>query len=304
MKFRYYRFSSYLRDRFGCPVYRVPIDAGFTCPTRDGTLSNSGCIYCDERGSASTLSDRYLPVREQLLRGIESARRRYGAEKFISYFQAFTNTYAPLKKLRILYNEATSHPDVVGLAIGTRPDCVSNQILDLIASFTSNFDTWLEYGLQSAHDSTLKHIDRGHTVAQFSDAAKRARERNIKVCAHVIIGLPGETRDMILDTARFIASLPLNGVKIHLLHVLKGSPLEDAYRDGRLNMLSLEEYTGLVCDFLELLPPTIVIQRLTGEAPRQNLVAPKWALDKSAVIEAINAELERRDSWQGKNHPN
>jgi radical SAM protein (TIGR01212 family) len=229
-----------------------------------------------------------------MLRGMEAMRRRYGAERFIAYFQAFTNTYAPLDTLKRLYAEATGFPDVVGLSIGTRPDCVPDEVLDLIASFVPRFDAWVEYGLQSAHDSTLRAIKRGHTVAQFTDAVVRARLRGIKVCAHVILGLPGETRAMMLDTACFIASFPVNGVKIHLLHVLKESPLEALYRDGRITLLSQAEYVSLVCDFLELLPPAMIVHRLTGEAPREILVAPEWALGKHAVLRAIRAELERR----------
>jgi radical SAM protein (TIGR01212 family) len=231
---------------------------------------------------------------------MEAARLRYRAEKFIAYFQAFTNTYAPLDRLKQLYNEAASLPGVVGLAIGTRPDCVPDETLDLIASFTPRLETWVEYGLQSAHDSTLSAIGRGHTVAQFSDAVERTAQRGIKVCAHVILGLPRETGKMMKETARSIAALPVEGVKIHLFHILKDSRFEAPYRDGKIALLSREEYASLVCDFLELLPPQIVTQRLTGEAPRANLIAPLWALDKHAVLEAINAELERRDSRQGQ----
>jgi len=304
MKTRYRRFSSYLRQKFGCRVYRVPLDAGFTCPTRDGTISRGGCLYCDPRGSASAISDTRISVRAQMLKGMDAARRRYGAEKFIAYFQAFTSTYAPLERLKTLYTEATDSPDVVGLSIGTRPDCVPDEVLELIASFVPRFDTWIEYGLQSAHDSTLRAINRGHTAAQFSDAVERAKARRIGVCAHVILGLPGETKEMTLKTAGYIASLPVDGIKIHLLHVLKESPLEKLYREGKITPPSQEEYVGLVCDFLELLPPHVVIQRLTGEAPRGNLVAPLWALDKHAVLRAIIRELEKRDSWQGSLYKN
>ncbi|MEJ2744334.1 MAG: TIGR01212 family radical SAM protein [bacterium] len=299
MESRYRRYSTYLRQKFGCRVYRIPIDAGFTCPTRDGTISRGGCAYCDPKGSASTVSDKKLGVREQMLKGMEAARKRYKAEKFIAYFQAFTNTYAPIDRLKQLYNEATSLPGVVGLSIGTRPDCVPDEALDLIASFTPRLETWVEYGLQSAHDSTLTAIGRGHTVAQFSDAVRRTTQRGIKACAHVILGLPGETGEMMKETARFVAALPVGGVKIHLFHILKNSLFEAPYREGKITLLSQEEYVTVVCDFIELLPPEVVIQRLTGEAPRANLVAPLWALDKHTVLDAINAELERRDSRQG-----
>lgn len=297
MTARYLSFSQYLRRRFGCRVHRVPLDAGFTCPTRDGALSTGGCLYCDERGASS--SDAGLPVREQLLKGIGTARRRHGAEKFIAYFQAFTGTYAPPGALARIYADGTDHPGVVGLAIGTRPDCAPEAVLDVIAPFAARMETWVEYGLQSSHDATLRRVGRGHTAADFANAARRTGARGIKVCAHVIVGLPGETDAMVEATARFIASLPVDGVKIHLLHVLRGSPLESMYREGGIALLSMDKYVDLACDFLELLPPTMVIQRLTGEAPPDRFVAPAWALRKQEVLSAIRDELARRDSRQG-----
>lgn len=293
----YLSFSRYLRRRFGCRVRRIPLDAGFTCPVRDGTLSTGGCLYCDERGASS--SDAGLPVGEQLRRGIETARRRLGAEKFIAYFQAFTGTYAAPGELSRLYAEGTDHPDVVGLSIGTRPDCAPDPVLDVIAPFASRMETWIEYGLQSSHDETLRRVGRGHTAADFADAALRTSARGIRVCAHLIIGLPGETDGMVRETARFVASLPVDGVKIHLLHVLRGTPLEAAYRDGGLALLSRDAYARLACDVLELLPPSMVIQRLTGEAPPDRLVAPAWALRKQEVLAAIRDELARRGTRQG-----
>lgn len=297
MTARYASFSRYLRGRFGCRVRRVPLDGGFTCPVRDGSLSAGGCLYCDERGASS--SPPGVPVREQLLRGIESARRRYGAKKFIAYFQAFTGTYGPPGELARRYAEGTDHPDVVALAIATRPDCAGEAALDAVAPFAARMETWIEYGLQSAHDGTLRLLRRGHTAAAFADAARRTAARGIKVCAHVIIGLPGETGEMERDTARFLASLPVSGVKIHLLHVLRGSALDELHRRGGVALLSRDDYARRVCDVLELLPPEIVIQRLTGEAPPGRLVAPLWALRKQEVLGAIAAELDRRGSRQG-----
>jgi radical SAM protein (TIGR01212 family) len=299
---RYYRFSRYLRGKFGCRVYRVPIDAGFTCPTRDGTLSTGGCLYCSPRGSGARHANRNRSIREQLSTGIDLMRHRYGAEKFFSYLQAFTNTYGTPARLGQVYREATGHDDIVGLAVGTRPDCVSPEILDTIAPFAQRLDTWIEYGLQSAHDPTLKLIGRGHTVEQFDRAVLETRARGIKICAHVIIGLPGETSETITGTARHLARLPIDGVKIHLLHIVKGSMIEEKHRKGEMPLLSQRAYVGLVCDFLELLPPTIIIQRLTGEAAPDKLVAPQWALDKHGTLKAIGDELRRRDSFQGKRY--
>ncbi len=297
MAARYLSFSAYLRGRFGCRVRRVPIDGGFTCPTRDGALSTSGCLYCDGRGASS--APRGLSIRGQLLRGMEAARRRYGAEKFIAYFQAFTGTYASPGELARRYAEGTDHPDVVSLAIATRPDCAPEAVLDTVAAFAARMETWIEYGLQSAHDETLRSLMRGHTAAAFADAARRTAARGIGVCAHVIIGLPGETGEMVRGTARFLASLPVSGVKIHLLHVLRGSPLEALHRSGALPLLSRGDYVRLVCDVLEILPAGVVIQRLTGEAPPDRLVAPGWALRKHEVIRAIEDELAGRGSRQG-----
>lgn len=297
MTTRYLSFSRYLRLRFGCRVRRICLDAGLTCPTRDGTLSTGGCLYCAERGASAAGAG--LPVREQLRRGVEAARRRFGAEKFIAYFQAFTGTYAPPAHLARLYEEGTDHPDVVGLAIGTRPDCAGEDVLDAVAPFAARLDTWIEYGLQSSHDETLQRLGRGHSAADFADAARRTSARGIRVCAHLIIGLPGETDAMVRETARFVASLPVDGVKIHLLHVLRGSPLEAVHREGGIALLPRDDYARLACDVLELLPPGVVIQRLTGEAPPDRLVAPLWALHKHEVLAAIRGELARRDSRQG-----
>ena len=296
---RYYRYSRYLKERFGRRIFRVPLDAGFTCPTRDGSISTGGCLYCGPRGSAAPSAERVLTIREQMIRGMEIARRRYRAQGFIAYFQAFTNTYGPPAYCAGVFAEAVDHDGVVGLSIGTRPDCVPDEMLDVVSSFASRCDTWIEYGLQSAHDSTLRFLRRGHTAEAFADAVRRTRARGIKVCAHVILGLPGEDRRMMLGTARFLAGLPVDGVKIHLLHVLRGSALEMMFRKGGIRLLARDDYVPLVCDFLELLPPGVVIQRLTGEAPRGELVAPLWALDKAGILRAINAELEMRDSRQG-----
>ncbi|HPD29613.1 MAG TPA: TIGR01212 family radical SAM protein [Phycisphaerae bacterium] len=297
---RYYPFSRYLRRRYGCRVHKVTIHAGFTCPNRDGTRGYGGCTFCNNAGFSPNARTDPAVVREQLQWGIEQTRRRSRATKFIAYFQAYTNTYAPLEHLRELYDEAWKFPEIVGLSIGTRPDCVDPAKIDLIAGYSGRGEVWLEYGLQSAHDATLKAINRGHGYQEFLDAVEMTRDRGIKICVHTVLGLPGETREMILDTHRRLAQLPIDGIKIHLLHVMRDTVMAAQYARGELALLGRQEYVDLVCDVLETLPATMVIQRMHADAPRDILVAPEWCLDKAAVLEDIKRALARRDTWQGK----
>jgi radical SAM protein (TIGR01212 family) len=296
---RYYQFSEYLKERFGCKVYKVTIDAGFTCPNRDGKLGWGGCTYCNNKGFSANSRQTLVPVSEQVRQGMEFMRRRYKAEKFIAYFQAYTNTYAPVESLKTLYDEALSFEDMVALSVGTRPDCVPDPVLDLIESYRSTHEVWIEYGLQTIHDKTLKLINRGHDYAAFRDALVRTKQRNLKVCIHVILGLPGESYDDIMATARAVAGMNIDSLKIHLMHVLRNTPLEKEYREGRFKTLGFDEYIRLVCDFLEYIPPSVSIQRLTADGPRSILLAPSWATEKRKTIAAIDAEFERRDSRQG-----
>lgn len=297
---RYQPYSRFLKERFGTKVYRVTVDAGFTCPNVDGTVALGGCVYCDNR---SFSPNRRLPrttIREQVRRGIEILQQRYGADRFIAYFQAATNTYAPAAKLKRFYDEALDHPQVVGLAIGTRPDCVPDPILDLLEGYARRMYVGLELGLQTIHDRSLDWMNRGHHVDVFHDAVRRCQGRGFDLCAHVILGLPGESHTDMMATAETLAELPVDAVKIHNLHVVKDTPLEEQYRRGEARMLELDEYVQVVCDFLERLPPRMVVQRLNGDAPPDFLVAPLWCLDKPNLLRAIQTELERRDSWQGK----
>lgn len=297
---RYYAFSTFLRERFGSKVYRVTVDAGFTCPNVDGSVAVGGCVYCDNRSFSPNRRQPRIPIRDQVSKGIDILGRRYGADKYIAYFQAATNTYAPVDKLRRLYDEALAHPQVVGLAIGTRPDCVPDDVLDLIQSYARDRYVCLELGLQTIHDRSLDWMNRGHHYDAFVDAVRRSQGRGVDVCAHVILGLPGESRADMLATADAIAGLPIQAAKIHNLHVVKDTPLEEQYRAGQAPLFERDEYVGLVCDFVERLPAEMVIHRLSGDAPPEYLVAPLWCLDKSALLAAIDAELLRRDSWQGK----
>jgi hypothetical protein len=303
MRDRYHDLNTHLRDLFGCRVQKITVDAGLTCPNRDGSLSTGGCIYCNERGSGSGAHARNLSITDQLLRGKAWLSRRYKAKKFIAYFQSFSNTYAPPERLEQLYNEALAVPDVVGLSIGTRPDCVDAKVIDLLASYTPRHLVWVEYGLQSAHDETLRRINRGHTVSCFRQAVAATQGRGIRICAHVILGLPGETADHMMETARLLSELGIDGVKIHLLYVVRGTRLEAIYRGGEYHCLGQEEYARLVCRFIERLPPGMVIHRLTGDPHPEELVAPLWALDRNGTFALIRNRLEQEDTWQGKFDP-
>jgi hypothetical protein len=296
---RYYQFSEYLKERFGCKVYKVTIDAGFTCPNRDGKLGWGGCAYCNNKGFSANSRNAPAPIAEQVRQGMEFMRARYKARKFIAYFQAYTNTYAPLETLRACYDEALAFEDIVALSIGTRPDCVPEAALDLIESYRARHEVWVEYGLQTIHDKTLSLINRGHDYAAFLDALARTKRRDLKVCVHVILGLPGESHADMMATAQAVGGMEIDSLKIHLMHVLKNTPLEKEYLEGSFNTLEFDEYVGLVCDFLEHIPPAVSIQRLTADGPRSILLAPAWATEKRRTLAAIDAEFERRDSRQG-----
>jgi len=234
------------------------------------------------------------------LKGKESLKRRYKAKKFIAYFQSFSNTYGPYEKLKGLYKEALAIDDIVGLSVGTRPDCVDESILTLLEGYTKDYLVWIEYGIQSIHDRTLTFINRGHDVRCFKRAVKATRTRGIKICTHVILGLPFEDRRDMLATAEAVAAMGIDGIKIHLLYVIKGTGMEKLYQEGTYRCLEQDEYANLVCDFLELLPPDMVIQRLTGDPHPDELVAPEWSLRKNETLSLIKKILADRDSWQGK----
>jgi len=300
---RYSDYNSYLKSLFGERVQKIPLDAGLSCPNRDGTLSTEGCIFCDRLGSGTgAFVDTGYSIREQIERGRSHMRKRYKAKKFIAYFQSFTNTYAPLPKLREMYDDALAYSDIVGLSVATRPDCINTDILSLMSSYRDRALVWVEYGLQSAHDKTLKRINRGHDVECFRRAVLDTREWGLNICAHIILGLPGENRKMMLETARYVALLPIQGIKIHLLYVTEGTLLANQYERGTLSCLKREEYVDLVVDFLELLPPQMVIHRLTGDPGRAHLIAPAWAREKTKNLNLIRKRMQERDTYQGKKY--
>ena len=295
---RYNQFSAYLKNKFGAKVYKITLDAGFSCPNRDGSISAGGCIFCDEGGSFSQAHSKLLPIEEQVKIGAQTLHNRFKAEKFMSYFQAYTNTYKPVHELEKIYKSALTHPDIVGLSIGTRPDCVENDKLDLISDISKDYYTWVEYGLQSIHDKTLLKINRGHDFKCFLDAYERTKDRGINVCVHVIFGL-WEEKEEILQTAKKLAELKVDGVKIHMLCALKDTKLSKLYEQGEINFMGEEDYVNLVCDFLEILPAQTTIHRLAGNGLKKNLIAPRWLGAKLDCLNKIDRELILRNSYQG-----
>lgn len=295
----YNDYNSYLKARYGCKIYKIGLDAGFTCPNRDGTKGTSGCIYCNESGSRSVYAGKGNAVYAQLTARIKFMKEKYGAKKFIAYFQAFTNTYAPAERLKKTYDAILPFEEIVGLSIGTRPDAVNKDKLKMISSYTGRYDTWMEYGLQSIHNKTLERINRGHTFEDFMISYRLTKEFKLPVCVHLILGLPGETKKDMIETAEKLSELKVDGVKIHILHVLRGSTLEKLYAGGKVKLLSQDEYVGLAADLLEHLPKETIVQRLTGQGKPEEHIAPEWAFRKTDTIMKIEEELRVRGSRQG-----
>ena len=296
---RYYQFSEYLKNKFGKKVYKITLDAGFSCPNRDGKISSGGCIFCDDGGSFSRAHSKLLSVQEQVQEGIHNLSTRFKAQKFMSYFQAYSNTYKPVDELKNIYDASLCHPDIVGISIGTRPDCVDETKLDLIASYTNNYETWVEYGLQSMHDKTLRFINRGHDFETFVKAYNLTKQRGINVGVHVILGLPGETKEDMLTTIKTLAEMGVDGVKFHCLCIFPNTKLYDMYEAGEIKLLEEDEYVDIACDCIELLPSDTTIHRLGGNGLQAIKVAPKWLNKKFEILNKIDFELEKRNSYQG-----
>lgn len=296
---RYYQFSEYLKNKFGKKVYKITLDAGFSCPNRDGKISSGGCIFCDDGGSFSRAHSKLLSVQEQVQEGIHNLSTRFKAQKFMSYFQAYSNTYKPVNELKNIYDASLCHPDIVGISIGTRPDCVDEAKLDLIASYTNNYETWVEYGLQSMHDKTLRFINRGHDFETFVKAYNLTKQRGINVGVHVILGLPGETKEDMLTTIKTLAKMGVDGVKFHCLCIFPNTKLYDMYEAGEIKLLEEDEYVDIACDCIELLPSDTTIHRLGGNGLQAIKVAPKWLNKKFEILNKIDFELEKRNSYQG-----
>jgi radical SAM protein (TIGR01212 family) len=292
-------YGGYLRRRFGFRVSKVNVDAGFTCPNRDGSKGSGGCIYCNNVSFSPKGTQSAVPLEEQMAAGMAYHRIRLGSEKFIIYFQKYTNTYGSVELLSDLYHRALRHPDVIGISVGTRPDSLSDEALDLLTEIARTKYVCLELGLQSMDDAILNRINRGHTLDDFIGTVNRAAGRNFDICAHLIHGFPGESPAGFLKTADLMAALPIDSLKLHQLHAVEGTQLAAMYRRGEFVPLTLQQYITTVADFLELLPPRIAIQRLYGSAPLEICVAPQWGLKNNQMWYAIVNELTRRGSWQG-----
>lgn len=296
---RFNSYGSYLRRRFGCRVSKVNVDGGFTCPNRDGSKGTGGCIYCNNISFSPSGTQPLIPIEIQMAEGMAYHRQRLGSDKFIIYFQKFTNTYAPADRLRGLFSLALAHPDVVGISVGTRPDALEDEALLLLEELAKNRYVCIELGLQSMDDARLRMINRGHTLADYLRAVDRITGRGIELCTHLIYGFPGETRNDFLMTADLIASLPVDSVKIHQLHAVRGTRLAEMYYAGGFTPLSHTEYVAAACDFLERIPPTVAVQRLYGSAPLAIRVAPSWDLKNNQMWYSVVNELKRRGTWQG-----
>ncbi len=296
---RYNSFGSYMKNKFGTVVYKVNVDAGFTCPNRDGTLGFTGCIYCNNDSFRPSRCDSGLPLREQIRNGISYLSKRYKAKKFLVYFQPFTNTYAPVEELERLYKEALSEPSVIGLAIGTRPDCIDEEKIDLLKSLAKDYFILIEYGLQSIYNKSLEYIKRGHDYQTFLDALNMTSGRGIYIGAHIIVGFPTESTEEMLSMADEISSLPVEFLKIHQLQIVKGTALAEQYMKNPFHTFAYDEYLDFLVDFVERLSPDIVLQRLFATAPDDILIAPRWGRTRQEIIHDIEMRFNERDAFQG-----
>jgi len=285
---------------FGEKVFKVPLNAGFNCPNRDGTIGSGGCIFCSPHGSGDFAGNPALSLAEQFQQVRAQLHRKWPHAKYIGYFQAYTNTYAPVSELRTAYETILCEDGVVGLAVATRPDCLPPAVLDLLAELNDRTYLWVELGLQTIHAETARLINRGYDLACFLQALSALQSRKIRTCVHLILGLPGESRAEMLATAHYIAGMPIQGIKLHLLHVLQDTPLCEMFARGQVQLLTQEDYVQMVVDILEILPPTVIIHRVSGDGPRETLVGPLWCRRKKEVLAAIDAELRKRGTWQGK----
>lgn len=296
---RYHTLNYHLRARFGEKVMKISLDGGFSCPNRDGTISREGCIFCSERGSGDFAGSRRLSITDQFDQVRDQMSEKWTKGKYIAYFQAFTNTYDTVESLKRKYDEAVEQPGVVGLAIATRPDCLDEEVVKLIAEYAKDYYVWVELGLQTASDQTADLINRGYQTKAYEDAMMLLKQYNIDVVTHIIFGLPGETKQDMLSTVGFVRDQGSQGVKFHLLHLIKNTPMEQLYNEGGLQFMSKDDYIDVICEAVGLLDPDMVVHRLTGDAPRELLIGPMWSLNKWEILNTIDSELERRNITQG-----
>lgn len=300
---RYHTWNYHLKNKFHQKIFKVALDAGFDCPNRDGTVAYGGCTFCSVAGSGDFAGDRVDPIEvqfEKIKNRTQSQKWKKG--KYIAYFQSFTNTHAPLEVLKEKFEAALKIDGVVGLSIGTRPDCLPRDVVEYLSELNERTYLWVELGLQTVHEKTAKLINRAHDFECYKEGVEKLRKHNINVCSHIINGLPGEDYNMMMETAKAVASLDVQGIKIHLLHLLKGTPMVKQYEKGLLEFLTLEDYINLVIDQLEMLPPEMIIHRITGDGPIDQLIGPMWSADKWNVLNSIDDALKTRDTYQGKNY--
>lgn len=298
---RYNNLNGFLREKFnGEKTYKISLDGGFTCPNRDGKVARGGCTFCSARGSGDFAGDRVMSITKQFHGVKDMMQKKWKDGKYIAYFQAYTNTYAPVEELREKYDEALKEDNVVALAIATRPDCIEEDVLDLLEEYNKKLYTWVELGLQTSNDKTAVRINRGYMRDTFTKAVEDLASRGIDVVAHIIFGLPGETKEDMLNTVRYVSKLPIKGIKLHLLHVMENTAMAKELERGEFKLLEMDEYIDIITEAIAMLPQDIVIHRLTGDAPRDLLIGPMWSLKKWEVLNAIDDALKERDLYQGK----
>lgn len=298
----YYSLNSYLKEKFNCKVYKLALSSGLSCPNRDGTLSTDGCIFCSNGGSGEFASDCSLSISQQIKSAKSKVSKKIKDGKYIAYFQSFTNTYGNTNYLRKIFTEAIMHPDIVALSIGTRPDCLPEDVLALLEELNQIKPVWVELGLQTINENTAKYINRGYSLDVFDNAVKSLNKLNIDIIVHLIIGLPGETKEDILKSVNYVCTKNIAGIKLQLLHVLKNTPLEKEYLLNKFNILSLEEYVNIVSECISYIPENIVIHRITGDGPKSILVAPLWSADKKKVLNYMNRRFDELNIIQGSNY--
>lgn len=297
---RYHTWNYHLKNHFGEKVFKISLDAGFDCPNRDGTVASGGCTFCSERGSGDFAGDRRDDLVTQFHTIKERMHQKWPQGKYIGYFQAYSNTYAPVDVLKEMYEVILEQEGVVGLSIATRPDCLPDDVVEYLAELNERTYLWVELGLQTVHERTAQLINRAHDYQCYIDGVNKLRKHNIRVCSHIINGLPLETTEMMMETVREVTKLDIQGIKIHLLHLMKRTPMVKQYEKGLLKFLEFDEYINLVCDQLEIIPPEVIIHRITGDAPAEMLIGPMWSMKKWEILNAIDRTLKERNSWQGK----
>lgn len=300
LEMRYNSYGRFLKEKFGRRVHKLPVHAGFTCPNRDGTVAVGGCTYCNIDSFTPRAARARVPIKEQVQAGIDYLKKRIGAKAFIVYFQPYSNTYAPLDRLEHLYAEALDHPEIVGISVGTRPDCIDADMLAYFEQLSQDYFVTIEYGIESVDDETLKLVNRGHDYACTVQAIERTANHGIHICGHVILGFPNETKDQMLNIADEVSKLRLNFLKIHNLHIVRYTQMAKEYLKNPFHLFSFDEWVDFVCRFLERLSPQIIVERLYGDAPKDLLIAPEWRRNGSSIIQAIQKELERRKTSQGR----